>query len=202
MNSSLDPSACIRQWTSLPDEALRGETSCDWRRTEGTIHCLITAYSLHFCFDLLCFCFNLRTLQTSCQRSVYVVDRVPSSKFQLNYAIWREGVSSLGRYIDIDRDTHNSRCGAWTPPTCTVNYLICDDWCFQYSPPFLSLSYLSPRSCIPSIHSSCLSGKACVCVCVCVCVWCLFTSHLLVVLVESLRHLSVRLNLFWYAWAD
>ena len=43
-------------------------------------HCIIIAYSLHFSFDLLCFCFDLVTLQTSCQRSIYVVDRFPSSK--------------------------------------------------------------------------------------------------------------------------
>ena len=47
---------------------------------KGTIYCLITAYSMHFCFDLLSFCFDLGILQTNCQRSIYVVDCILSSQ--------------------------------------------------------------------------------------------------------------------------
>ena len=52
------------------------------RLTEGqrNYHYIIIAYSLHFCLNLLCLCFDLITLQTSCQRNVYIVNCVPSSK--------------------------------------------------------------------------------------------------------------------------
>ena len=184
MNSSLDPSACVRQWTSLPDEALTGETLCDWQRTEGTIHCLIIAYSLHYCFDLLCFCFDLGTLQTSCQRSVYVVDHVPCQNFNwIMYAIWQEGVSSLGRYIQCRYYWSRHTIQGVVPERLLhVQYIILFVMIGAFSivrPSFPCHTCPLGHAYLLFILPVCLAKHVYVCVCVCVCVVC-HTSFLLV----------------------